>query len=537
MRSLFFSQYSSRRRLLSPLSRQIVVINLVTLLIPLLGFFYLADYRQKLLEVEANSLRNEARLFATAIGEGAVQQYNLGVEYLQLNPALNILNRLARNSGYRAVLFLPDGSVLADTRSLDSAIITRTLAPPRNIFAPENLLKSLLNNFHRLLNYLESATLPPIYIEPQEWNATKFPHVIKTLNGDIGQAVWHLPPNEFLISAAAPIRPMQQLFGSVMLLSKNDTVSQTIRDLRHNIIVAFCFALLFSITVSLLFARTLVRPLSQLARAAAQFDHQYGTLSALHIPIVKTPRDEIGALSRAMAAMVENLKQRISSIEGFAADVAHEIRNPIAAVQSVIETISMVQSREKQQELLHMARTELERLDCLISDILESSRIDSALLDEKRDTIDLVQETKQFVQQYCAIHATQNIILSVPDHALMISMQRNRVGQILQNLLDNARDFNTNNAPIHVTLVHENKNKQALLRIADHGAGIPHASLGKVFDRFYSDRPDDNRHRHSGLGLSIVRQIIDSHEGSIQAENQSLPNTGAVITVRLPLLG
>jgi two-component system sensor histidine kinase ChvG len=342
-----------------------------------------------------------------------------------------------------------------------------------------------------------------------------------------------LPPDHLAISAAAPIKPIHQLYGSVMLLSKNDQINRTIHALRLNILSAFVTALLFSVTMSLILARRLAHPLSQLAFAARRFDRLDSSLSDLEIPIVKTPHDEIGALSRAMAQMVESLKWRINSIEGFAGDVAHEIRNPIAAVKSVLETLPLIRCEEKRQEFLSMAQAELNRLDWLISDILEATRLDTALQDEQREAMDITDAIRRFVENYRALYPQQRLNVCLPQRVLWVFMQERRIDQIMQNLLDNARDFAPEDTDIVVTLTH--RAERAAVTIADEGIGIPQAALDKVFNRFYSDREGGKKGNHTGLGLSIVRQIVESHSGVISAANQPPPKSGAVITVDLPL--
>lgn len=521
-----------RWRFFSPLSRNILIINLITLMIPVFGFLYLSDYRRELVRAEVQSIRQESRIFADALAVGAIRQFSNGVEFLDLPGALQILRRLSTPLESRAILFLNDGTLIADSRNLHNEVIPGNL---ENL-APDmvDIFSSLEQHLHVGLDYIEDFALPPLYREPAEMHIYAFPHAIQAMGGETAAQVWSTPKRNLVISVAVPVQPLQRIFGVLVLIRQSDHIEATIRELRWNILVAFLIAVAFTITMSLLLARQIARPLSKLARAAQRFGQPQHKLSNLQIPILRSPTDEIGILSRALSGMTENLKARISSIDGFAADVAHEIRNPISGISSALETYQTIKSEEKRAALMDMAQTELRRIDIMIDDILESSRLDAALMAETPDTIDLTQWLAQFVETFHALNPDQKLSLEVPTGPIWLAIKPSRLDQVLQNILGNARDFQPQGIPIVLSLSTDSRN--AVLQVVDHGIGIPAQSLENIFNRFYSDRPKEQHGIHTGLGLSIVRQIVESYGGTITANNRTGGKSGAVFTILLPII-
>ncbi len=519
-------------RFFSPLSRNILIINLITLTIPVLGFLYLSDYRRELVRAEVQSIHQESKIFADALAVGAIRQFSNGAEFLELPSALQILRRLSTPLESRAILFLNDGTLIADSRNLHNEVTPRALHNLDGGMA--SILNSLEQYLHLGLDSIENFTRPALYREPAEMHIYAFPHALQAMGGDIASKVWSTPERNLVISVAVPVQPLKRVFGVLVLIRQSDHIESTIKELRWNIIMAFLIAVAFTITMSLLLARQIARPLSILARAAQRFGQPQHKLSNLRIPILRSPDDEIGILSRALSGMTENLKARISTIEGFAADVAHEIRNPVSGISSALETYQTIKSEEKRTALMTMAQTELRRIDIMIDDILESSRLDAALMAETPETTDIVQWLVQFGETFHALNPDQALSLELPPQKIWVAMKPSRLEQVLQNILGNASDFQPQGIPIEVSLSIDRQN--AVLHIADHGIGIPEQSLKNIFNRFYSDRPNEQNAIHTGLGLSIVQQIIESYHGTITASNRAEPKTGAIFTITLPII-
>lgn len=520
-------------RLLSPLSRNILVINLITLVIPVLGFLYLADYRRELIRTEVKSLSQETQTFADALAEGAVDNFQDQFQLLDITHALQILHRISDHSNMRAIMFLSDGTLVADTRFMHHQVSVDDMPLPQQTFT--RLLEAFIDKFHAAFNYLEDRTLLEKYQEPAEIHIRTLPHAIEALSGKIETTVWASQNNrELVISSAAPIQPLHRVFGVLVVTRVSDKVETTIRELRVNILSAFFVAIVFTITMSLLLARQISRPLSRLARAAQAIDEPDMQLNELHIPVLNPAHDEIGILSRALWKMTENLKARITAIEGFAADVAHEIRNPISGISSALETYHIVKSEQKREELLAMAQKELGRIDIMIDDILESSRLDAAIQEEGRDLIDIARWIKQFEMTYHDLNHQRKLQVQAPERAVWVSFRESRLAQIMQNLLSNAFDFQPEGQPIEITI--SIVDSVVKIVVIDRGPGIPEQSLEKIFERFYSDRPAENQTFHTGLGLSIVKQIVEGYNGTISAANRPPPETGAIFTVILPFI-
>ena len=519
-------------RFFSPLSRNILIINLITLTIPALGFLYLSDYRRELVRAEIQSVHQESKIFADALAVGAVRQFSNGAEFVELPSALQILRRLSTPLESRAILFLNDGTLIADSRNLHNEVIPKTLSSPDSDMA--NTLESLEEYLHLGLNSIEDFIPPPLYREPAEMHIYAFPHALQAMAGEIASKVWSTPERDVVISVAVPVQPLKRVFGVLVLIRQSDHIETTIRELRWNILIAFLIAVAFTVTMSLLLAQQLTRPLSTLARAAQRFGQPQHKLNDLQIPILRSPDDEIGILSRALFGMTENLKARISTIEGFAADVAHEIRNPVSGISSALETYQTIKSKEKRQTLMTMAQTELRRIDIMIDDILESSRLDAALMAETPETVNIAHWLAKFGEMFHALNPDQELALEFPSQKIWVAIKPSRLDQVLQNILGNARDFQPRGVPIKISL--NTDQGQAVLSIIDRGTGIPEQSLENIFNRFYSDRPSEQKSIHTGLGLSIVKQIIESYNGNIIAKNRNDKQSGAVFTITLPII-
>jgi len=244
--------------------------------------------------------------------------------------------------------------------------------------------------------------------------------------------------------------------------------------------------------------------------------------------------DEIGRLSSALRGMVAALYERIETNEQFAADVAHEIKNPLSSLRSATETFSRAKTAAQKKQLLNVILQDVQRLDRLITDISQASRVDTEIIGQDRDPVDLASLIDNFIQMRSQTHSQYQLRYEHPPLPVMVRMNESRMVQVIDNVLSNAISFSPKGGMVQFILTADATRKNAVLEILDDGPGIPDAKLETVFDRFYTERPSDEGFgEHSGLGLSIARQIVDAHNGQLTAKNR--PEGGACFRLVLPL--
>jgi two-component system sensor histidine kinase ChvG len=343
-----------------------------------------------------------------------------------------------------------------------------------------------------------------------------------------------------VLSVAVPVQRYRKVLGALMLSKGGDDVTKAVYARRLDILVVFAIALAATVLLSIYFASTLARPIRRLALSAMQV--RYGKGRRFEIPDFTKREDEIGDLSGALREMTDALWSRLDAIEGFAADVAHEIKNPLTSLRSAVETVSRVEDPEQQKKLMSIILDDVQRLDRLISDISDASRLDAELSRAESETVDLALLLETLVEVIGATlpETGPKIILALPHlpdrDGLMVAGIEGRLGQVFRNLISNAVSFSPPGGTIRVMV---GRNPSGIeVRVEDDGPGLPEGKLDAVFERFYSERPASEKFgTHSGLGLSISRQIIDAHGGTIHAENRIDPATrkikGARFVVRL----
>jgi two-component system sensor histidine kinase ChvG len=345
---------------------------------------------------------------------------------------------------------------------------------------------------------------------------------------------------ELLITVAEPISRSQQNVGTVLLTREADEVDAAVLAVRINISLLFALDLALTVLVSLYLSRTIASPILRLANAAALM--REGRARARPVAENITGRnDEIGTLARALEDSVHALWARMDAIEQFAADVSHEIKNPLSSIRSAIETLGRVEDPARASRLLAIITQDVARLDRLITDISDSSRLDSELSRAKPEVVDMARilTTLAEIHEATAKEDWPEMVLDVPEPNLFVRGSENRLVQVLRNLIGNATSF----SPPGGRIVLRGRETGGVIELAveDDGPGIPEARLEGVFDRFYSERPESEKFgSHSGLGLSISRQIVEAHQGRIQAENRRDEQghvLGARFVIRLPKAG
>jgi two-component system sensor histidine kinase ChvG len=337
------------------------------------------------------------------------------------------------------------------------------------------------------------------------------------------------------------------VLGVVYVTRDGTTIAESIRQMKLDIIKLFAVALMITFFLSFYLAAGIARPLRRLSRAADQVRRG---LRQAEIPDLSARRDEIGDLSRSFREMTAALAARMDSIERFAADVAHELKNPLTSLRSAIETVQLVKEKSDRDKLMDIIMHDIQRLDRLISDISGASRLDAELSREDMGLVDLRPLLTQMAESYDSPmkrmgrdEQPPRVMLDLPgvNDVLIVHGIEGRLAQVFRNLIDNALSFSPPGASVTIRMARDDAKRQWKAMVEDAGPGIPDAKLSAIFDRFYSERPEGEAFgRHSGLGLSIAKQIVDAHHGTIYAENiidETGAKKGARFTVALNALG
>jgi two-component system sensor histidine kinase ChvG len=525
-----------RRGWRSPLTRQVLMINVLVLVIPILGLLHLDQFRQSLIESELDALRTQGRAFALSLGSTAVSAPQVGEERLESEPARRLLRVLLVETGIRGRVFARDGKLIADSFVLlgpGGEVQVIELPPPDN-GSPMVRLDRLYN---WAINWLPGPSDLPLYQEFVEQRAQDYREVERALAGESAVAVRSEEGERLVLSAAVPIQRYRKVQGALMLSKGGADINAAVYGRRLDIIVVFAVALAVTVLLSFYLAGTLARPIRRLAEAADLV--RYGKGRHYRIPDFTRRDDEIGDLSGALREMTEALWVRLDAIEGFAADVAHEIKNPLTSLRSAVETVARVEDPEQQKKLMTIILDDVQRLDRLISDISDASRLDAELSRGESETVDLGRLLDALVetQRATAPEDGPRFELSVPPHQdLTVSGIEGRLGQVFRNLINNAISFSPPGGAIRLAASREKS--WLVITISDQGPGLPEDRVEAIFDRFYSERPRGEKFgTHSGLGLSISRQIVEAHGGTIRAENRRDDQgriAGASFTVSLP---
>ena len=527
-----------RRWPISPLTRRILAVNVLALALLAGGFLYLGKYQASLVGQQIESLKTQGQVFAAALGEGAVLDSADEGEILLPDLARDMMRRLVEPTRTRARLFSVKGEVIADSRVLrgpgDSIQVLELPAPKTT--GPIMRLTDRIYDW--IVGELPRRTRYPVYRESASQRADDYPEAIRALRGETTSAIRSDPASSGLVlSVATPIQRYKQVLGAVMLSTGSGEIEEEVRTVRLELLRIFGVALLVTVLLSFYLAGTIVRPIRRLAGAA---ERARGRRARVEIPDFTRRGDEIGDLSGSLREMTDALWQRMSAIESFAADVAHEIKNPLSSLRSAVETAVRIEDPANQRRLMAIILDDVERLDRLITDISDASRLDAELGRLEVEPIDIgaMLEALADLHQSTRTEGAPHLLLELTDRgrALIVPGIETRLSQVFRNLIANAVSFSPPSGEIRVTARHDGR--AVLITIEDEGPGIPDDKLTAIFDRFYTERPAGEKFgTHSGLGLSISKQIIEAHRGMIWAENRkdaSGAGTGARFCIRLP---
>ena len=573
----FFGRY-----VFASLSRRIVLLNLGGLLVLVLGFLYINQSRESLTDARIESLKTQAEIIAAAIASSAVVEpddaVTMDVDRLlelqagetytprpqnalafSVNPVrvAPVLRTFISPTRTHARIFDRDGLMILDSRALYSGGQVLRFDLPGA--APDPTFLERLNEWlwQPVRRWFYDTNLP-LYTETVNGDGTAYDEVVSALAGGTAARTRITANDEIIVSVAVPIQRFRAIQGVLLLSTEAGQIDEIVRDERRNVLRLFLVMAGVTMLLSVLLGSTIARPLHRLAAAADRVRRHAGDKT--EIPDFTDRRDEIGNLSGALRDMTKALYARIDAIGSFAADVSHELKNPLTSLRSAVETLPLARTDEQRQRLLDVIQHDVKRLDRLISDIADASRLDAEMAKEDYEPVDLAQlvrvihtSTEQIVaadHEKGLITARPRLVLNVEEGSALVLGHEGRLAQVITNLVENARSFLPDVGGWIALDLRERQSRDGrvvVLTIADNGPGIPVDNLERIFERFYTDRPEDEAFgQNSGLGLSIVRQIVEAHGGRIKADNWSTDivsdravrreRGGAIFTVILPIM-
>ncbi|WP_240626358.1 stimulus-sensing domain-containing protein [Thalassospira lohafexi] len=528
------ARIEERHGLFSPLTWRILAVNALALFVLVAGILYLGRYKQELIHSELEAMAVQAEMYAAALSTSAVSSGDDATNQVKLEVAREMVRRLVGITGARTRLFAVNGNLIADSRNIKSfgagTIQAEELpAPGEDDFFAE-VMRNLTDG---LLALFEGDQPLPLYVDPPVASAADYPEVRAALAGYSRGVVRVDGQGRRVLSVSVPVARFKQVLASVMMTKSGDTIETALHAVRLDILKIFVFAFGITVLLSIYLAGVITRPLNRLARAAERVRRSKNRQFA--IPDLSDRNDEIGDLSTTLRDMTETLWDRMDAIERFAADVAHEIKNPLTSLRSAVETATRLKDPERQRRLMEIIAEDVQRLDRLISDISDYSRMDAELSRTESEEVDLRPLLQTMGELYNANPDGPRIKVAVPENLIVPALE-SRLTQVFRNLISNAITFTPEGGEVRVRAWRD-KN-QAIITIEDDGPGIPPGKEEAIFNRFYTERPSTEKFgQHSGLGLSISKRIMSAHNGELSAQNRVLNNEvkGAVFTIRLPL--
>lgn len=498
----------------SPLARKIITFNLLALVVLVAGVLFLNPFRDSLVAQREDGLVSEAELIADVFEA----QISASEEALTAIDPGNTLSALDLAPGVEVFVFSSSETLLASTEGMERPPLAG--AKDVNNTPRSTIITNVLNSIWTTLSGVfgtQDGAKPSISSEEEARSlvAEAMAGVTQLQNGVDGD-------RGHTFSVATPIVVNGQAVGVIALTTVSGQIDMLVRSEREQVLQMFVIAILVSIGLSLVLASTIANPLSDLA-AAAELGRDKNSRkvspSRVRIPDLTARPDEIGRLSGAMRGMVAALYERIDANEQFAADVAHEIKNPLASLRSAVGTLHVAKTDEQRGRLLEVIEHDVRRLDRLVSDISNASRLDSELVKEDEEPFDLmhmINNLSEYLGQQAGEKGVE-FIRDLPDEKIIIHGLEARLAQVFVNLITNATSFCEDGDAVRIWS--RCRGNRVLVVVEDTGPGIPEQALNKVFNRFYSERPEQQFGNHSGLGLAISKQIIEAHGGVIWAEN------------------
>ena len=550
------------------LTSRIVLLNIAGLIVLVAGILYFNQFRQGLIDARVQSLLPQGHIIAAAVaGSATVDTGSIVIDPealinsqddstpdadqlrdldFPIDPASAgpILRRLLANTTIRARIIDTEGNLIVDSKYLygRGEVLQRELPPI------DSTRGTMWRNWWNRLNEWLFSNDYPHQKEYGSDNGKEFPEIMAALNGASVSVVRINDDNEIIVSVAVPVQRFRAVLGALVLSTTGGEIDNVLRAERKIVLFTFVFVALVTILLSVFLAGTIAEPIRRLATAAEHV--RRGINKRVEIPDFTQRRDEIGHLSGALRDMTTALYNRIDAIEAFAADVSHELKNPLTSLRSAVETLPFVKNDEQRGRLVEIVKDDVKRLDRLITDISDASRLDAELARYEAKPLDVAElmsalvsfanETRKANQPTIRLEVQPPPSAIPKDRAYLVLGHDNRLSQVVRNLLDNARSFSPEGSTVRVRVRRIHGDVE--FRVEDEGQGIRPDNLERIFERFYTDRPEISFGKNSGLGLSISRQIVEAHKGRLWAENRygkaaaggERPVLGARFIVRLP---
>lgn len=501
-------------------------INLIPLTVLIFCLALISDHRERLINNELELLYTRTRLYAQIISTSDLLRDN---QPISAQAAIALLDLPMEDY---AVFFTTDGTALINTEN----------TPINPLKKDISFAKRLAGNFISSLMQLTQVDFnAPQYPQTDLENPKSFPGVTESQRGLKNIAAWTIGKEQLLFSSSVPVSSDDGTEGILSITHSAQTLTAQIAKLQEDIFRIFVSILTLSIAFSLYLVGTITNPLRRLAKSAEsiRFGSRHG---AQEIPDMSNRGDEIGELSIALNGMVEALWERMGTIESFAADVSHELKNPITSIKSALETLQKVKSEKDKKVLLKILEHDIDRLDRLITDISKSTRLDVELSQGSMERLNIsnIMQDVHGIYQLQHHYDQLDVPIEITDKTAgkyFILGRKEKLLQVFTNIVDNALSFSHKGDTVSI-LIHAISD-QVTISVQDMGVGLPDKKLEKIFERFYSDRPKkEGAEHHSGLGLSIVKQIIKAHDGVIEAENLKNSDgeiTGASFNITFPI--
>ena len=514
---------------------RILAVNVMALAILVGGLLYLGNYQDRIIATELKEMSSQARIVASAVAENAIVIDNSNQSILSPLLARMMVRRLAETTENRTRLFSATETLLADSRNLlagkSSGIQVEDLPAVGDV--PVSWGARAIAAVFNVFDLIHERQAYPLYGEQALQRAGHYDVTARALKGEKAMQVWSLARGGLILAVAVPVEHAHRILGAVMMSRSDASIDHAIYAVRINILQIFFITLGVTILLSLYLARGIARPIRQLAQAAEILRRgQSNTMGVSGIanllrdeaiPDMTARHDEIGDLSGALRALTTALARRISDIENFAADIAHELKNPLTSLRSAVETVERLQDPAAREKLMAIIRDDIDRMTRLITDISSASRLDAELGRAELQPVDIGANLAQMEVYYRVNDGKDGqqprVVLQATGEGLRVMGVRGRLVQVFQNLLDNALSFSPPDKPVTLSATRIGAGIQ--VTVEDFGPGIPENKREAIFDRFYTERPKAEKFgTHSGLGLSISKQIIEAHRGRIWAENR-----------------
>ncbi|CAM1637893.1 Sensor N-terminal transmembrane domain [Bartonella apis] len=538
--------YLFEQLLFSSLTRRIVILNLAALCVLVVGIMYLNQFRDGLIDAKIESLRTQGKIIAGAIAASATVDTNsilIDPEKLMelqagesitpkaestdnwdfpINPerVAPLLRNVISPETTRARIYDRDANLLLDSMVLYSSgqVLSYNLPP----IAEDK--PGLIERFRNWLTNTIYGNDIAVDKDQLGGNGAVYPEVVKAMNGILATAQRRNSQGELVVSVAVPVQRYHSVVGVLLLSTAGSDIDNIVTAERLAIFKVFAVVAAVLLVLSLFLAYTIANPLRKLSAAADRVRH--GTNKRVEIPDFSDRQDEVGHLSTSIRDMTDALYTRIEAIEQFAADVSHELKNPLTSLRSAVETLPLAKTHEARERLFDIIQQDVRRLDRLITDISDASRLDAELARETSDKVDMVAMLENIVRASREVRRNKvsaTIELEIKPRSggrkYIVAGHDLRLGQVVSNLIENARSFIPHeNGKIKLAMHAEGS--KLILTVEDNGPGIRAEKIDRIFERFYTDRPGaESFGKNSGLGLSISRQIIEAHNGTLTAEN------------------